>query len=72
MSWDAEVDVISRSAVDFPAPQGKATTDGLPPTAAVRRRVSLPRRLDESQIVQNVGNPGNVGLECNLVRIWRF
>src|SRR6201987_812310 len=34
-----------------PAPQGKATTDGLPPTAAVRGRVSLPRGPDEGQIV---------------------
>jgi hypothetical protein len=54
--------VISRSAVDFPAPQDKATTDGLPPTAAVRRRVSLPRRLDESQIVPKRWESG----ECRL------
>jgi len=72
VSSDAEIDVILRSPVDFPAPQGKATTDRLPPPAAVRRRVSLPRGLDESQIEQKRWESGNVGLQCNRVRISRF
>jgi hypothetical protein len=49
----------------------KLTTGSLSSTATIRERVFLPQRLGEGQLVKP-RETGNVGLDREWVRIWRF